>query len=311
MREIGGEGTVVDDIAEAVLAAIGGRENVLTNTVCMTRLRVTLKNPQDVDYEALNNVSSVLGTATRGANGLEVVFGPRVIESVYRAFLALTGIKAGTDALFPMSRQDSNFKVQINTRSRAASPSCSEQRNEWGSNHLDQSDIDTLKDLFAEDDSEEEEQTQTERSEESESSEQYNLLVINGPNVNMIGLGAMRDLEISDFSAILELCKETAREVGFSRCVCLQSNHEGDLVDWVQDAWGSYDAILINPTSYGSTSATLREAIRSVDIPTVLVGLDNDNRPSCLEDVCEDCITDKGIEGYAFGIRTLAQLCMW
>ena len=294
----------MDQIAKEVLEALGGSGNVLTNTVCMTRLRVTLREPQIVDYDALNNVRNVLGTATRGGNGLEVVFGPRVIDAVYHAFLRLTGIEAGTDALFPMSRQESNFRVQINSTSRA---STIDQR-EWDSNHLDQGDIDTLKELFT---GEQEQSADVSPCETfAQPKDPCNLLVINGPNVNMIGLGLATIGEVEDFSAILELCKETAQSEGFARCVCLQSNHEGDLVDWVQDAWGNYGAIVINPTSYATTSITLREAIRSVGIPTIRVNLTEDESPSCLDDTCAQHITGKGIAGYALAIRELADLCM-
>lgn len=297
----------MDRIAEAVLSAIGGRQNVLTNTVCMTRLRVTLRNPQDVDYDALHNVPSVLGTATRGSNGLEVVFGPRVIDAIYHAFLRLTGIEAGSEPLFPMSRQDSNFKVKINTPSRARPIPL----DHWGSNHMDQSDIDTLKSLFEQDEEEELDVSilEPESAFEEDEHDPCNLLVINGPNVNLIGLGIVINDEVNDFSAILELCKDTAREVGFARCVCLQSNHEGDLVDWVQDAWGDYDAIVINPTSYGTTSTALREAIRGVGIPTIRVSLLADD-PSCLDDVCKQSIVGKGIKCYELAIRELGKICM-
>ena len=294
----------MDQIAKEVLAALGGSENVLTNTVCMTRLRVTLRDPQIVDYDALNNVRNVLGTATRGGNGLEVVFGPRVIDGIYHAFLRLTGIEAGTDALFPMSRQESNFRVQINSTPRTPTV---DQR-EWDSDHLDQGDIETLKELFA--DEQERSTADIVPKPVAQAKDPCNLLVINGPNVNMIGLGLATNAEVEDFSVILELCKETAQSEGFARCVCLQSNHEGDLVDWVQDAWGNYGAIVINPTSYAATSITLREAIRNVGIPTIRVNLTDDEMPSCLDDVCAEHITNNGIASYALAIRELADLCM-
>ena len=290
----------MQEIAQSVLAALGGRSNVLTNTVCMTRLRVTLRNPQTVDFEALTSVPTVLGTSTRGANGLEVVFGPRVIDGIYHAFLALTGIAAGTDALFPMSRQESSLRVQINAKAQQ-----SEDREEtWTSSHMDPGDIDTLKDLF--DDESEEEEVE----EDPVSTTPLKLLVLNGPNVNMIGLGVLQGTNPNDFSTILELCKDTAQEEGFVRCVCLQSNHEGDLVDWVQDSWCVYNAIVINPTTYGPTSLALRDAIRSVGIPTAQVSLEVSNGlASCLDEVCAINIAGKGPEGYAEAIRELARIC--
>ncbi len=295
----------MDHIASAVLSALGGRNNVLTNTVCMTRLRITLRDPRMVDFESLSSVPNVLGTATRGANGLEVVFGPRVIDGIYHAFLRLTGIAAGTDALFPMSRQESNFRVKI-SQSKTARKDCSD----WKSEHMDEGDISTLKNLFTdEEDDKNDDATAHDQSIAECLKKNVRLLVVNGPNVNMLGLGTLQGDEVDDYSAILELCKSTAEEEGFSKCVCLQSNHEGDLVDWIQEAWGSYDAIVINPSTYGPTSATLLEAIRGVGIPTAQVGLFLEDGPTLLDSECAITIRGDGPQGYAQAIRKLAELC--
>ena len=310
----------MDEIAEAVLTALGGRDNVSANTVCMTRLRVTLRDPHQVDFQALNAVTGVLGTATRGSNGLEVVFGPRIIDGVYHAFLRLTGLEAGMDALFPMSRQDSNLKVQINmapkrieapappvTKPKKAKapvaksrPASVPQRSSWDNTRLDDDDLNALKELFDELDKNE--------GLPPASNKETRLLVLNGPNVNMIGVNYGHVAERDQYSKILELCQRTAREVGFSTCVCLQSNHEGDLVDWVQDAWESFDAIVINATSYGATSLALPEAIRSVGIPTAQVSInDATAKSNPLGRVCAINVAGEGIVGYARAIRELAQ----
>ena len=310
----------MDDIAEAVLVALGGRDNVSANTVCMTRLRVTLRDPHQVDFQALNAITGVLGTATRGYNGLEVVFGPRVIDGVYHAFLRLTGLEAGMDALFPMSRQETNFKVQINVASRrdakapvaAKKPAQSKADKPKTSpvpsspprnaTRLDDDDLNALKELFAELD--EDEGTRAVPAKKGET----RLLVLNGPNVNMIGVSNGHVSAGDEYSKILELCQRTAREVGFSTCVCLQSNHEGDLVDWVQDAWESFDAIVINATSYGATSLALPEAIRSVGIPTAQVSInDASAKDTPLGLVCATNVAGEGIVGYARAIRELAR----
>lgn len=319
----------MDDIAQAVLAALGRRQNVLANTVCMERLRVTLRNPHLVDYDALNAVPSVLGTVVRGDNGLEVVFGPRMIDGVYHAFLRLTGLEAGTDALFPMSRQESNLKVHIN----APTSSVRTRTTAWGSSHLDDDDVDTLKGLFADDETSGVQQiahvdveldTQTRTTANTLFDEQSNseidedldvsledarLLVLNGPNVNMLGIHDEQGKDAMDFSSILELCKQTASEAGFAQCVCLQSNHEGDLVDWIQDAWRSFDAIVINPMSYAPTSHTIRIAIEEAGIPCAQVCLDAaDATNSLLNESCAINVLDEGIKGYARAIRELAEI---
>lgn len=296
----------MEQIAEAVLAALGGRDNVSANTVCMTRLRVTLRDPNLVDYEELNAVSGVLGTASRGFNGLEVVFGPRIIDGVYHAFLSLTGLEAGTDALFPMSRQNSNFSVKINDAAPQASAAPassrpSRQQDAWENTRLDDEDLDALRELFAELDKDE--------VSAPKSDAQTRLLVLNGPNVNMIGLSFGHASAEDEYSKILELCQRTAREVGFTTCVCLQSNHEGDLVDWVQDAWESFDAIVINATAHAMTSLALPEAIRSVGVPTAQVSINNKYaRHSLLAESCAINVAGEGIVGYAHAIRQLAEM---
>ena len=289
----------MDQIAQAVLTALGNRQNVLTNTVCMTRLRVTLKDPHMVDFEALNAVPNVLGTAVRGYNGLEVVFGPRTIDGVYHAFLRLTGLAAGTDALFPMSRQESNLKVHINT---TPSPPHAKQSS-WDSNHLDDDDVDTLRCLFAE-----KEPAATDDA-PPETPVHFKLLVLNGPNVNMLGIHKSQNEGTIDFLSILELCKQTARKAGFRHCVCLQSNHEGDLVDWIQDAWLSFDCVVINPTSYARTSNAMSIAIKEAPIPCAQVCLNKEDAAgSLLSDACVINILDEGVEGYAHAISALSKL---
>lgn len=246
----------------------------------MTRLRVTLENPHAVDFDRLNDVPSVLGTATRGFNGLEVVFGPRIIDGVYHAFIQLTGIASSNDALFPMSRQSSPMSVQIHANKRLpeATPELP-----LASSKLDAEDLSILGDLL--------------RQEESSRTSQdaplnRKLLVLNGPNINMLGL---RDEgQGSDFSALLQLCNDTAKEAGFERCVCYQSNHEGDLIDYIQDAYFSFGAILLNPGAYVASQA-LSEALSMVSLPCIEVFLNLARDPQ------------EGFESYRQAIFDLAE----
>ena len=279
---------VKDDIAYSVLNALGGRANVLTNTVCMTRLRVTLQDPSAVDYESLSEVQGVLGTATRGHNGLEVVFGPRLIDGIYHAFIRLTGVAAGSDALFPMSRQESSMRVKISRVKapaeqtpppsekndtaepiRAEAPAKkatgnhntgaeAERDKESSSQTMDAEDISMLQDLLNDG-----------ASQPGHVKSDLKLLVINGPNLNMLGIREPDLYGSESFPALLDLCKEAAAEAGFARCDCYQSNHEGDLVDAIQDAYGVYDGIVINPGAYTHTSVALLDALKAVSIPAV------------------------------------------
>ncbi len=322
---------VKDDIAYSVLNALGGRTNVLTNTVCMTRLRVTLQDPSVVDYESLSEVQGVLGTATRGHNGLEVVFGPRLIDGIYHAFLKLTGVAAGSDALFPMSRQDSSMRVKISRvkptadqtdlpsesgdtleHARVATPANNAENDAVTSDRderdegtapqtMDAEDISVLKDLLNDG-----------ASQAGHVKSVLKLLVINGPNLNMLGIREPDLYGSESFPALLDLCKEAAAEAGFARCDCYQSNHEGDLVDAIQDAYGVYDGIVINPGAYTHTSVALLDALKAVSIPTIEVHISKvDEREefrqvSYVRLACFETITGLGIEGYRKAIHDLA-----
>jgi 3-dehydroquinate dehydratase-2 len=286
-----------DEVARAVLVALGGADNVLTNTVCMTRLRVTLASPEQVDYEQLADVRGVLGTASRGNNGLEVVFGPRIIDGIYHAFIKLTGKAAGTDELFPMSRQETNMRVHIRTEQRSQSKDSSELGID---SFINASDMSRLEDLFGRRDDEEDELPQA-------PPKQWRLLVINGPNLNMLGVGpCVHAKNVEDFATLLELCKQTAQDVGFVRCDTFQSNHEGDLVDKIQDAFGFYEAIVINPGAYGSSPA-LCEALRAVGVPSVEVHLPKYAQNDAVGDVCVASTSGLGTEGYRRAIIMAAQ----
>ena len=317
---------VTDEIAHSVLNSLGGRSNVLTNTVCMTRLRVTLQDPSVVDYERLGEIQGVLGTATRGNNGLEVVFGPRLIDGIYHSFLKLSGVAAGSDALFPMSRQESNMRVKISRAKTSAepasppsgfngptevaepSPSAGSATSNAGDNPgnassqtMDAEDISMLQDLLNDG-----------ASRPGHVKSDLSLLVINGPNLNMLGIREPDLYGSESFPALLELCKEAAAEAGFTRCDCYQSNHEGDLVDTIQDAYGVYDGIVINPGAYTHTSVALLDALKAVSIPAVEVHISKvDEREefrqiSYVRLACFETIAGLGIEGYRKAIHDLA-----
>ncbi len=295
-------GLVKDDIAQAVLTALGGKENIQYNTVCMTRLRVTLVDPSIVNYEQLNGVNSVLGTATRGYNGLEVVFGPRIIDGVYHSFVKLTGVKAGTDALFPMSRQESSMRIQINPAPRSNTDPVAESHP-----LMDSDELNMLDDLFGDVD----EPAETmEGTGQREGTDDARLLVVNGPNINMLIGDACDEVPIVDYPSLLELCKDEARAAGFTKCDCYQSNHEGDLIDRVQDAFGMYEAMIINPGERNTLSPALCEAIRAVGIHTVVVNLFEPPAAPfeyAPEDKRIERIAGKGVNGYRLAIERLAR----
>lgn len=137
------------------------------------------------------------------------------------------------------------------------------------------------------------------------------ILVINGPNINMLGIREPEIYGRKTYAELLELIKAEAAamniEVGF-----FQSNHEGAIVDAVQGAYGNYDGIVINPAAYTHTSVALLDAVKAVGIPTVEVHIsDPDTRDefrkiSYIRSACIATVKGKGFDGYIEAIRLLA-----
>ena len=129
-------------------------------------------------------------------------------------------------------------------------------------------------------------------------------MIINGPNMNMLGI---REPDIYGKKTYSELCdyiKDEAYALG-TDVTFFQSNHEGDLVDAVQRAYfEKYDGIIINPAAYTHTSIALRDAVAAVNIPTAEVHLsdiserEDFRRTSPISDVCTLTVKGLGFEGY-------------
>ena len=98
------------------------------------------------------------------------------------------------------------------------------------------------------------------------------ILVLNGPNINMLGIREPEIYGKSNFKALLQLLDRTAEELHIE-LDHFQSNHEGALVDRIQQAYGVYDGIVINPAAYTHTSVAILDALKAVSIPTVEVHL--------------------------------------
>ena len=130
-----------------------------------------------------------------------------------------------------------------------------------------------------------------------------NILVINGPNLNMLGI---REPEIYGKATYADLCsliEAHAEKLGVS-VTLYQSNHEGDLVDAIQQAYGKQDGIVINPGAYTHTSVALLDALKAVGIPAVEVHIsDPDTREefrkvSYIRAACAKTIKGHGFDGY-------------
>ena len=96
------------------------------------------------------------------------------------------------------------------------------------------------------------------------------ILVINGPNINMLGIREPEHYGKETYSDLVNKIDKYCREKDIY-CECFQSNHEGALVDKIQEAYGCFDGIIINPAAYTHTSVAILDAVKSVSIPTVEV----------------------------------------
>ena len=136
------------------------------------------------------------------------------------------------------------------------------------------------------------------------------ILVINGPNINLLGLREPELYGNKDFDALLEFIREAGAAAGVG-VECFQSNHEGAIVDAIQAAYGRFDGIVINPAAYTHTSIAIPDALKAVAIPAVEVHLtdiysrEEFRRKSYTAMACEKTFAGQGFDGYAEAIRYL------
>ncbi len=129
------------------------------------------------------------------------------------------------------------------------------------------------------------------------------ILVLNGPNLNMLGIREPDIYGKQTFRDLLDLLEKTGKELDIT-VEQYQSNHEGDLVDKIQKAYGNTDGIVINPAAYTHTSIAILDALKAVGIPSVEVHIsDLDSRESFRQIsyaglACEKTIKGLGFEGY-------------
>ncbi|MCR5673692.1 MAG: type II 3-dehydroquinate dehydratase [Lachnospiraceae bacterium] len=140
-----------------------------------------------------------------------------------------------------------------------------------------------------------------------------NILVINGPNLNMLGIREPAIYGRQTYDDLLKICREKAEELGVA-VTFYQSNHEGDLVDIIQQSYGVQDGIIINPGAYTHTSVALLDALKSVGIPAVEVHIsDVDAREdfrqiSYIRSYVTGTISGLGLAGYTKAMEVLADL---
>ena len=137
-------------------------------------------------------------------------------------------------------------------------------------------------------------------------------LVINGPNLNLLGLREPAIYGSRSFAALQDFIRASAAEAGVE-VELFQSNHEGAIVDAIQAAYGTADGIIINPAAYTHTSVAILDALKAVSIPAVEVHLSDVNsreefrRVSYVRAACVKTVSGLGFDGYAEAARFLTE----
>lgn len=136
------------------------------------------------------------------------------------------------------------------------------------------------------------------------------ILVINGPNINMLGIREPGIYGKENYEALISNINEWAEELN-CQVECFQSNHEGSIVDKIQQAYGNFDGIVINPAAYTHTSVAILDALKSVGIPAVEVHISDVTKREDFRQIsyagmaCEEHIIGKGLNGYKIALQYL------
>lgn len=139
------------------------------------------------------------------------------------------------------------------------------------------------------------------------------ILVLNGPNLNLLGVREPATYGRDTLADIEEACLELAAELDLS-VDFRQSNHEGQLVDWIQEARETADGIVINPGAYTHTSIAILDALRAAEVPVIEVHLSNIHRResyrriSYVSEAAQGVILGLGAHGYLLALEAMARL---
>ncbi len=140
-----------------------------------------------------------------------------------------------------------------------------------------------------------------------------NILVINGPNINMLGIREPGIYGNGTYSELVEMIQKKCHEDGI-KVEIYQSNHEGDIVDKIQDALGKFDGIVINPAAYTHTSIAILDALKAVKIPAVEVHISDVNSREDFRKIsyaglaCVKTYAGHGFDGYLMAIDHLKEV---
>lgn len=148
------------------------------------------------------------------------------------------------------------------------------------------------------------------------------ILVINGPNINMLGIREPDIYGHETYDDLVQQTREKARELSelsyekggaLIRLSFIQSNHEGEIVTAIQKAGEEYDGIIINPAAYTHTSIAILDALKAVGLPAVEVHISDVNereewrKISYIREACIDTVMGEGIPGYGHALEILVE----
>lgn len=139
------------------------------------------------------------------------------------------------------------------------------------------------------------------------------ILILNGPNLNLLGKRQPEIYGSDTLDDVARHCAEAARELG-GEVELRQSNHEGELVDWIHEARGTKDAIVMNPGAYSHTSVAILDALNTFEGPVIEVHISNIHKReafrhhSYVSHRADGVIAGCGIQGYVFGVQRACTL---
>ena len=135
-------------------------------------------------------------------------------------------------------------------------------------------------------------------------------MIINGPNINMLGIREPEIYGYQTYADLIDLLENTAKNFSIT-IECFQSNHEGCIVDKIQEAYGKFDGIVINPAAYTHTSVAILDALKTVGIPAVEVHISDVDSREHFRQIsysglyCEKTIKGQGFDGYCQAMEYL------
>ena len=138
-------------------------------------------------------------------------------------------------------------------------------------------------------------------------------LVINGPNLNLLGIREPDIYGSENYAALERICYEAGAQLGFESVEVFQSNHEGAIIDKIQQALGAFDGIVINPAAYTHTSVGILDALKAVQIPAVEIHISDVDARESFRQVsyagmaCFARVTGEGLAGYAHALELLKE----